>query len=237
MLTPFECASSVNTDGLCLSILGFDLCAVGGLDTGDPFSVLQGFLSQINTALVPLSPIFAVFDVIVALVDCIKAIPDMVGPPPDPSKLIQAIVKLVKKLAKVLGMLPQMSVPKMVKQILTVVGTAFLAMQREMSALVRAGNRVLALATMAGKSGNDALNVVLSCAQGQIDIRMGNLATAMGPVNKIIEIVNLLMDLAQMPKDSRPPSFTTFGSSAEEALTILGDAAKLMLEIASFIPG
>ena len=52
-----------------------------------------------------------------------------------------------------------------------------------------------------------------------------------------IEIVNLLMDIAQMPKDSRPPSFTSFGSSAEEALDILGEAATLMLEIASFIPG
>lgn len=236
-LSPFQCSPSVASDGLCMNLLGFDLCAINGLDTGDPLSVVQGFLSQINTALVPLSPIFAIFDVIIAIVECIKAIPDVVGPPPDPTKIISAIAKLIKKLAKVLGMVPTMTVPKMVKQILTVVGTAFLALQREMYAIMAAMDRVATIVTMFGKPGNGGLSNVLNCAQGQIDTRLANLAKSIDPINKILEIVNLLMDIAQMPKDKRPPSFSGFGPAPQETIKILGESATIMLEIASFLPG
>lgn len=237
MLTPFECTPTTSIDQLCLSILGADLCSVGDLDTGDPMKILQGFLSQINTALAPLSPIFTIFDVIVAIVDCIKAVPDMVGPPPDPSKLIKAIEHLLQVLSKLLGMLPQMSVPKMVKQILIAIATAMLAFSRELLAVQHAVEAVTAAATAAAKPGNHPLDLVVSCAQGRIDIRMENLNNATAPINRIIGIVNLLMDLAQMPKDSRPPSFSGFGSSAADALEPLADFAQTILDIAKVIPG
>lgn len=237
MLTPFECTPSTSLDSLCLTILGADLCSVQGLDTGDPMKILQGFLAQINTALAPLSPIFTIFDVVVALVDCVKAIPDSLGPPPDPTKLIQAIGKLLKVLTKLLGMLPQMSVPVMVKQILVAIATAFLAFERELLAIIHATERIAAAATAAAKPGNSALDVVVSCAQGRLDARMANLETATAPINRLIGIVNLLMDLAQMPKDARPPSFTGFGSSAEDALVPLAKFAQAILDIAKLIPG
>lgn len=237
MLTPFECVPLTSLDQLCLTILGADLCSVGDLDLGDPLKILQGFLSQINTALAPLSPIFTIFDVVVAIVDCIKAIPDTLGPPPDPTKLIKAIEKLLEVLSKLLGMLPQMSVPKMVKQILITIATAMLAFSRELIALQRGIERAIAAATAAAAPGNDALNIVVSCAQGRLDIRMENLNSAVAPLNRLIGIVNLLMDLAQMPEDARPPTFSGFGNSPAEALEPLADFAQTLLEIAKVIPG
>lgn len=237
MLTTFECAPTTSLDSLCLTILGADLCSVQGLDVGDPLMVLQGFLSQINTALAPLSPIFTIFDVVVAIVGCVKAIPDTLGPPPDPTALINAIQKLLKVLSKLLGMLPQMSVPVMVKQILTIIATTMLAFQRELLSIVRALELVTAAATAAAKTGNEALNLVVSCAQGRVDIRMANLNTATAPINRLIGIVNLLMDLAQIPDDSRPPLFSGFGNSAADALVPLGKFAQVLLDIAALLPG
>jgi hypothetical protein len=237
VLTPLECTPSTSLDALCLSILGADLCSVQGLDTGDPLSIFQGLLSQLSPLLAALSPIFTIFDVIVALVDCVKAIPDSLGPPPDPTALVFAINRLLEVLAKLLGMLPQMSVPKMAKQIITAIATALLAFQRELLALVRALEAVAFAATMAAKPGNDALNLVVACAQGRVDIRMQNLNAAAAPLSRLLGIVNLLMDLAQMPDEMRPPSFTGFGSAPSEALEPLGEFCQKLLDIAALIPG
>lgn len=237
MLTPLECVPSTSLDQLCVSILGADLCSVGDLDLGDPLKILQGFLAQINTALAPLSPFFTVFDVIVAIFDCIKAIPETLGPPPDPTALANAIARLIEVIAKLLGLLPQMSVPKLVKQIIIVIATALLAFQRELLSLVRGLEYIATMATYAAKPGNEALNLVISCAQGRVDIRMENLNAAVAPLNRLLGILNLFMDLAQMPEEMRPPSFSGFGNAPSEALVPLGEFAQKLLDIANIIPG
>lgn len=50
-------------------------------------------------ALAPLKPVFDIIDTVVAVFACLKAIPDAFGPPPDPSKLVQALEDLAKKVA------------------------------------------------------------------------------------------------------------------------------------------
>lgn len=237
MLTPFECVPSTSLDQLCVSILGADLCSVGDLDLGDPLKILQGFLAQINTALAPLSPIFTIFDVVVAIFDCIKAIPESLGPPPDPTALANAIARLVEVIGELLGLLPQMSVPKLVKQIMIVIATALLAFQRELLSLVRGLEYITTMATFASKPGNHALNLVISCAQGRVDIRLENLNASIAPLNRLLGILNLLMDLAQMPEEMRPPVFSGFGNAPSEALGPLGEFAQKLLDIASLIPG
>ncbi len=237
MLTTLNCLTTTSLDQLCVSILGADLCSVGDLDLGDPLKILQGFLGQINTALAPLSPIFTIFDVVVAIFDCIKAIPESLGPPPDPTALGQAIAKLVEVIAKLLGLLPQMSVPKLVKQILIVIATALLAFVQEIQALLFNMSLLAAAATMSAKPGNGGLNLVVSCAQGRIDVRLQNLNSSVAPLNRLIGIVNLLMDLAQMPEDVRVPSFSGFGSAPSEALQPIVDFAQTLLDIADVIPG
>ncbi|RME65180.1 MAG: hypothetical protein D6790_02230, partial [Caldilineae bacterium] len=62
----------------------------------DPFSItLPGgvtmesinLMEQIQPALTPLVPLFNIIDTVVAVFNCIKAIPDTLGPPPDPTVL------------------------------------------------------------------------------------------------------------------------------------------------------
>ena len=86
----------------------------------DPFAItLPGgvTIEQINLAqaiqpaLTPLVPFFDVIDAIVAVFNCVKAIPDTLGPPPDPTALAVCIPELGEKVAKLLRLLPQLSLP------------------------------------------------------------------------------------------------------------------------------
>ena len=86
----------------------------------DPFSItLPGGVSmesinlmeQIQPALTPLMPLFDIIDTVVAVFNCIKAIPDTLGPPPDPTVLAACIPELAEKVAKLLKLIPQLSLP------------------------------------------------------------------------------------------------------------------------------
>ena len=73
-------------------------------------------MEVIQPALTPLVPIFDIIDTVVAVFNCIKAIPDTLGPPPDPTVLAACLPDLAEKVAKLLKLIPQLSLP------LTIIG-------------------------------------------------------------------------------------------------------------------
>ena len=86
----------------------------------DPFSLtLPGGVSiehinlmeVIQPALTPLVPVFNIIDTVVAVFNCIKAIPDSLGPPPDPTALAACLPDLAEKVDKLLKLIPQLSLP------------------------------------------------------------------------------------------------------------------------------
>src|ERR1700728_1039406 len=89
-------------------------------DIGDSFAVtLPGgvtiedynIMKAIQPVLAPLLPVFEIVDVVVALFNCLQAIPHCFGPPPDPSQLVSCLPDLAQKIMKVVEMIPQVSLP------------------------------------------------------------------------------------------------------------------------------
>ena len=104
--------------------MAFDIC-LELPEIPDPFNLtLPGgaqiehinLMEVIQPALTPLVPIFDIIDTVVAVFNCIKAIPDTLGPPPDPTVLAACLPDLAEKVAKLLKLIPQLSIP------LTIVG-------------------------------------------------------------------------------------------------------------------
>ena len=83
---------------------------------GGPSIEHVNLLQVVQPALTPLMPIFNIIDAVVAAFECIKAIPQTIGPPPDPTALATAIPELAQKVSRLLGLVPQLSLP------LTIVG-------------------------------------------------------------------------------------------------------------------
>ena len=85
----------------------FDIC-IEIPEIPDPFAIpLPGgieiedvnLMKMLQPALTPLVPLFDIIDTIVAIFNCIKAIPDMLGPPPDPTVLTASLPDLANDAA------------------------------------------------------------------------------------------------------------------------------------------
>ena len=95
----------------------------------DPFQItLPGgvtmehinLMEVIQPALTPLVPLFNIIDTVVAVFNCIKAIPDTLGPPPDPTAIAACIPELAEK---VFGLSARRGVPRDVGGLTDVVGS------------------------------------------------------------------------------------------------------------------
>lgn len=178
---------------------GSTVCAQVGFDSGDPGAILRSLFAELNSALSPLAPFFIVLDVIAAMVNCIKAIPDCLGPPPNPEKLIKCLPDLLKKLAALLELLPQLSIPVLVHDLIDVVIVGLMALRNELAAMITQAQRIAAAATRAADTGNIQLNLAVNCANGNLSALFANKQIGMQPLNRLIGIINFLLGLAQLP--------------------------------------
>jgi hypothetical protein len=67
----------------------FDFVMPGPIEISD-----VNLMKIIQPVLTPLVPFFDMIDMIVAIYNCVKAIPDALGPPPDPSILTACLPDL-----------------------------------------------------------------------------------------------------------------------------------------------
>lgn len=226
-LTDF-CVALPITGELCVPIVGgATLCAHTGLELGDPGDLTRGLLAQINGALTPLQPFFNTIDVIQAIVDCVQAIPDAIGPPPDPSAIAACIPGLVEKLNKLLQLLPPVSVPAMIRAILDVVIFALIALRADLQRFILEQNAILAAGTRAAELGNVELQLMVDCAQSNLDALLVNRNASLAPLNRLLGLLNLLLELAGLPCIA---ALGTEISAADQAVLDALDAAIQALE-------
>ncbi len=220
---------------ICLTIAGMDLCAPSHIELGDPGQTLRAFLGQINTALTPLTPFFDVLDVLVKIVECVTAIPDAIlAVPPDPSKITDCIPALAKALGKVLGLLPQVWIPKLVKQILVIVILGLEEIRNDLEAMIDYRADLDAAGLVVALPGNIALGVILDCETSNFDIQMENQNESLGPLSRLLGIVALLLKLSGSPVQI--PDINNLGPNPEGALAPLDEAIKFLRFAESAIP-
>lgn len=168
---------------------------------GLPPSLLEqarAMLGQVNTAIAPLNPIFDIIEAIVAIQNCIKAIPDALGPPPDPSKLGNCIPDLVERIEALIALLPPASVLRMIGEMLD----AIIAMLRGTTDELRAVIRLFDKVTRAEELGSriPALLTVANCGRQSAGASMNNIGRALSALNPILGVLNSLLALAGLPE-------------------------------------
>lgn len=205
----------------------------------DPSAVINSILAQVNAALAPLAPIFLIIDVVIAIVDCIKAIPDAIGPPPDPTAIVRCLEKLLKALAELLKLIPQLSIPLLVKGICNILVAALQGLYDQLACLLVFQAR---LDISLGKIGDlieldlieasAALELQLGCAQANLDLQFEINAASAKPLNTLIKLVNLFLSLVGIPEI---PSLE-IGADATSALEPLKDAIEALRTVCDAIP-
>lgn len=206
-----------------------------GLGTGDLTAIIQGQMGLISSSIGSLGPIFIILDVLQTLIECVTGIKDALGPPPDPSKLVKCIEKLVKLVAAIAGLLPAVWAPKAVKAFLETILAGLEALKSEIQSFIRQAERINLLSVAASKPGNASLGDILNCVQNNYQSTIANSQTGFGPLNQLIAIVNGFMELAQMPKDMRIPSIE-IDSDPANALDQIDPILDFLRDLLSKIP-
>lgn len=173
------------------------------VDIANPFDLAKQGLAMINTALMPLAPIFNIIDAVLALFEVIKAIPDALGPPPDPTKIIRAINKARIKLEKLLALVPVLSVPIMINGLLHVMIVFVTGLRDELNVMLKfqrsidlgAERSALLASDPLTAFGAAQLDISLGCARATLAAQLQGLGQGAAPLNRMIKVVNLFLGL------------------------------------------
>jgi len=157
-------------------------------------------LEAIQPALTPLMPLFDIIDTIVAVFNCVKAIPDSLGPPPDPTVLAACIPELAEKVSKLLKLIPQLSLPYTIIGIIDLIigtlrqaRTQLLHLQQQMVQILGAIDRATNL--------EDAgLMAITSCAQANVAQESANVGKALASLGKLIGVLNIFLGMVGAPE-------------------------------------
>ncbi len=143
-----------------------------GTQIPDALDAATNLLSQTNAALSPLIPVLDLLETILALVDCVKAIPAALGPPPDPTGVADCIPTLSEKAGKLLALVPQLSLPNLIVDVLDC-AVQYLAGVRDTLETIIAKSAALASAQeRAGELGDANLASIVACASENLSIQL-----------------------------------------------------------------
>ena len=192
----------------------------------DPARVLQ-------PALTPLSPFFQVLEAVLAIFDTVRAIPESLGPPPDPTALIEAIAEAARKVSQLLGLVPQLSLPRTVLGLIDVVlavledaVSQLRALADRLAVLERAEERATAL-------GDEQLSRILGVASANVMTEVQNVGAKLGGLSGLFGLLSLLSQLMggpEIPNLERPPTgeIDSFVSMLEDLVQTLRGVRRLI---------
>jgi hypothetical protein len=188
--------------------------------------MLNALLSSLNAALAPFAPIFDILEVLIAIIDCLKAIQKtFASVPPKPEKLAKCFPRLARALAKLLRIIPFLTIPAMVGAFLDLVITFLSAIRNVLLSIIRKTLRVLRAQTRAAALPSVALGTIADCASGDIDAFMQNMNENNKPLGRLIELINTFMGLAGLDPI---PSPNQIGADATKALSPLDTTVKAL---------
>lgn len=213
---------------------GVHICAQVGYDLGDPGEITRSLFAQVNSFLAPLAPFFLMLDFAKSAMDCIKAIPDSLGPPPDPTAILRCLPKLIEAVEKLIQLLPPLSIPVLIKSILDVLVVALLGLRSDIARLIEEQIRIHDAALAADTFGLPDLNDINVCAQDNLLAYLQNKNSGMAPLNRLIGAINFFMHLAGLPCIPTMGSLLAINLDALKGLDFIID---LLMKIKAAIPG
>ncbi len=157
-------------------------------------------IGQANSAMAPLIPIYNIIDTVIALFNCVKAIPDALGPPPDPSKLAECIPNLVDKIEELLGLIPLASLPLLIISIIDALIAFLEGIKDQIQALIVHLADVATAATRAEQLGDAKLLLLVQCAEEKVDSQIQVINQSVAPINKTVALLNVFLSLIGLPE-------------------------------------
>ncbi len=154
----------------------------------------------IQPALTPLVPLFDIIDTIVAVFNCVKAIPDSLGPPPDPTALAACLPDLAEKVSKLLKLIPQLSLPLLIVRLIDLVIDTLRQARSELMHLQQQVQQILGVIDRATNLDDAGLMAIAQCAQANVAQEAANVGKSLAALGKLIGLINLFMGMVGGPE-------------------------------------
>jgi hypothetical protein len=217
---------------LCLELPAlepFELTLPGGIEIAD-----VNLMAIIQPALTPLVPFFNVIDTLVAIFNCIKAIPDSLGPPPSPGPLVACLGELGKKLARLLKMLPAVSLPLTVVRLLDLAIATLRDARRKLASLQKQMLAVTRMIDRAKKLEDAGLMAIAQCHEANVRQEAANVGKSLASLGRLLGLIELFMGLFGGPK---VPSLTGLqGRPLDEVLEPIDALIKALQAARKAVP-
>lgn len=188
----------------------------------------------VQPALAPLMPIFDIIDTVVATFTCIQAIPDALGPPPDPTVIAACLPELGDKVAKLLQLVPQLSLPLTIVGIIDVVvgelGKAraeFVHLQSQLTLMAGAVDR-------AAEIEDAQLEAIAECALENIARETGNVGKKLASMGKLMGVLGMLSGMIGGP--DIPDLSSLSGQPLDQVLAPLDALVEQLQAVRGAIP-
>lgn len=191
-------------------------------------------LDAVQPALTPLMPLFDIIDTVVAVFNCVKAIPDALGPPPDPTALGACLPELAEKVGKLLRLIPQLSLPYTIVGIIDLVIATLREARRQLVHLQRQMQQLLGVVDRAMELEDLGLMAIASCAQANVAQEAANVGKMLGSLGKLIGLLNIFLGMVGAPE---VPDLSTLGGRAlDDVIPVLDVFVDGMQMVRSVVP-
>ncbi len=208
----------------------FDFVMPGPIEISD-----VNLMKIIQPALTPLVPFFDMIDMIVAIYNCVKAIPDALGPPPDPSILTACLPDLAKALNKLLNMLPWVVLPRMIRRLLTLAIETLRTVRSQLMYLQAQILQILGTIDRAKNLGDAGLMAICQCAQANVATEAANVGKSLAALGKLLGIINIFMGLIGGPQV--PDLKNLAGRPLDKAIPPFDALIKALEAVRTAVPG
>jgi len=188
----------MDTSFLCLKIPEFpdpfNLTLPGGI-TIERINIME----ILQALLAPLVPFFEIIDTITAIVKCVQAVPDAISSL-DPTVITECLPDLAKKIEKLLSMIPALSLPLLLVQIIDLLIDTLLQVKREILYLQSQMIQILEAMDRASNLDDLKLTAIAQCAQANIAKETYNLGKMLASLGKLIGLINMFMSMVGGPE-------------------------------------
>ena len=157
-------------------------------------------MEVIQPALTPLVPLFDIIDTVVAVFNCFQAIPDTLGPPPDPSVIAACLPDLAKKVSKLLKLIPQLSLPLTIIGLIDLVIDTLLQARSLLLHLQQQMQQILGTIDRATELEDAGLMAIAQCAQANVAQEAANVGKSLASLGKLIGLLNLFLGILGLPE-------------------------------------
>jgi hypothetical protein len=162
-------------------------------------------------------------DAVLAIFEVLSSVPDVVT---DPTGYLEKVQSAGEKVSKLAGLIPQVSVPKMIQDVIALIISALEATLTLISQVEDLYQSAQDTANLAAQLGDSRLADVAVCLEAQADQFTKHIGASLGPIGDILNLASKLLSLVP-----GTPALPSLNDLSGQSLSAIKEAIETLLDV------